>query len=132
MPRLTTDTFRDWLEPLIKVTEPKVVVGIGNVVEMTDRFVLIQDTGIGNDMMQGLFERRVYRIQARGRASSLQDAEKLANVIYEALHELENFDIGEIRVLAIRCTAKPRQMTYTDRDGRFMFVAEYEVKSSQD
>lgn len=132
MPRLTTDTFRDWVEPLIKASQPKVTVGIGEVVEMADRFVLIADTGIGSDLMQGLFERRVYRIQSRGRAGSLQDAENLANVIYEALHERENFDIGDIRVLAIRCTGKPRQMTYTDRDGRFMFVAEYEVKSSQD
>ena len=132
MNRLTTDGFRDFIDSLVKPEDPRVTVGTGRIVDMVDRFILVSDTGIGNDLVNGIFERRVYRIQSRGRAESLQDAEKLANLVYEKLSYLENFDLGDIRVLSIKCTSKPRPMTFVDRDGRFMFVAEYEVKSSQD
>lgn len=132
MNRLTTDTFRDFISGEIAPEDPKVTVGTGRVIDMVDRFVLVTDTGIGSDLMQGLFERRVYRIQSRGRAESLQDSETLANLVYSKLHDRENFDLGDIRILAIRCSSKPRQMSFTDSDGRFMFVAEYEVRSSQD
>lgn len=132
MNRLTTDGFRDLLESLVKPEDSKLVVGVGRMVDMTDRFALVADSGVGIDLMNGLFERKNYRVTSRGRPESLQDSEKLANLIYEKLDGLENYDHGDIRILGIRIIAKPRQMYFVDDQNRYYFVAEYEVRSSQD
>lgn len=132
MNRMTTAVMRNFVYERIVTRESKIVVATGRIVDMTDRFVHISDTGNGRDLMQGLFESRIYRIQTRGRAENLQDAENLANVVLEELDYLENLDYGDIRILAIRNRAKPRQMAFTDSEGRYSFVAEYEVKSSKD
>lgn len=133
MARLTVEDYRKFVASLIQPLSPKSIVSIGELPEMSDCVAHITDTGNGANSVQNIFETRRFSITSRWTPHNLRDSADFANLIYSKLHVIENFDITEdIYCLYSKNVQKPRQMTYQDLDGRFLFVAEYEVKASQD
>jgi hypothetical protein len=133
MNRLSTEIFKDWLQPRLLQKYPKLPLVTGRIPDMPDRVVLLTPSGQGEILNEGIFERQLFRFQTRGNSNNQNDAEAIAYEIYRICDGLENFDItDEIYVVSMKGNARPRQMEITDSQSRYRFISEIEVVSSID
>lgn len=134
MPRIASYKLRDWLKPQVTTITglDKISVVEGRVTDMPDRQVAIQRVGGPRIVMDGTFEEVTFRIEYRGKANNLEDAEKIALAMDSFLWGRNNFEVEDAYVTSVNYASPLRQYPSSDNNSRFSFTADYKFTASRE